>query len=176
MDFGGVHFVILSTNEMMNMAQRDWLRADLATARRNHARAIFAFCHEGPWSHGLHGNSDLMARVYAPILAAAHVDVLFSGHDHIYERGVGSTPSGKLTYVVTGGGGAPLYDPSCRAASGPPPGDVPHPLRPCPSSVAALTKTYHYIAVEVARSGITLCPKHPDGTPVEPCLHLQAGE
>jgi hypothetical protein len=171
-DFGGVHFVLLSTNEMTNMAQRDWLRADLAAARRNHARAIFAFCHEGPWAHGLHGGSDLMARVYAPILAAAHVDLLFSGHDHIYERGVGTTPAGKLTYVVTGGGGAPLYDPSCRAASGPPPGDVPHPLRSCPASVAVLTKTYNYLMVEVTTSGITLCPKHPDGTPVEPCVHL----
>jgi hypothetical protein len=171
-DYGGVHFVILSTNEMTNMAQRDWLREDLAKARRNHARAIFAFCHEGAWSHGLHGRSDMMIRVYAPILAAAHVDVLFSGHDHIYERGVGSTSSGKLTYIVTGGGGAPLYDPSCRAASGPPPGDVQHLLPPCGPSVAVLTKTYHYIMVEVAKSGITICPKHPDGTEVEPCLHL----
>ena len=92
LDYGGVHFVILSTNDMANMAQRDWLRADLARAKENHARAIFAFCHEGPWSHGIHGNSEVMGRVYAPILAAAHVDVLFSGHDHIYERGVGSTP------------------------------------------------------------------------------------
>jgi hypothetical protein len=175
-DYGGVHFVILSTNEMTNMAQRDWLREDLAKARRNHARAIFAFCHEGPWSHGLHGRSDLMIRTYAPILAEAHVDVLFSGHDHIYERGVGSTPSGKLTYIVTGGGGAPLYDPSCRAASGPPPGDVGHLLFPCPTSVAALTKTYHYIMVEVAKSAITICPKHPDGTAVEPCLHMTAAE
>ncbi|MES1157692.1 MAG: metallophosphoesterase [Haliangium ochraceum] len=171
-DDGGVHFVILSTNQMTNMAQRDWLVSDLARARREHWRAIFAFCHEGPWSHGLHGDSDLMARVYAPILAAAHVDMLFSGHDHIYERGVGTTPAGKLAYIVTGGGGAPLYDPSCRAASGPPPGEVPHPLRPCPASVTVLTKTFHYIMVEVAKAGITLCPRHPDGTPVEPCIHL----
>jgi predicted phosphodiesterase len=171
-DYGGVHFVLLSTNEMTNMEQRDWLRADLARARARHARAIFAFCHEGPWSHALHGGSELMARVYAPILAAAHVDVLFSGHDHVYERGVGSTPAGKLTYVVTGGGGAPPYDPTCRAVSGPPPGDVPHPLRPCPRSVAALTKAYHYILVEVAPSGISLCPKRPDGSAVEPCVHL----
>ncbi|HVT09404.1 MAG TPA: metallophosphoesterase [Polyangia bacterium] len=171
LDYGGVHFVILSTNEMGNMAQRDWLKADLARARENHARAIFAFCHEGPWSHGIHGNSDLMGRVYAPLLAAAHADVLFSGHDHIYERGVGSTPSGKLNYVVTGGGGAPLYPTSCRAASGPPLVDT-RATRPCPSSVLALTQTYHYIMVEVAKSGITMCPRHPDGTPVEPCIHL----
>ncbi len=173
LDYGGVHFVILSTNDMGNMAQRDWLRADLSRATENHARAIFAFCHEGPWSHGIHGNSDVMGRVYAPILAAAHTDVLFSGHDHIYERGVGTTPSGKLTYVVTGGGGAPLYPTSCRAASGPPPADA-RATRPCPSSVLALTQTYHYIMVEVAKSGITMCPRHPDGTPVEPCIHVPA--
>ena len=171
LDLGGVHFVILSTNEMRNPAQVAWLRDDLARARRHHARAIFAFCHEGPWAHGLHGGASEMARDYAPLLAAAHVDVLFSGHDHIYERGVGSTPEGNLTYVVTGGGGAPLYNPTCRAASGPPP-NVPHPLPPCPASVAVLTNSYHYIMVEVAPDGVTLCPRHPDGSPVEACVRL----
>ena len=170
-DLGGVHFVILSTNEMRNPAQAAWLRDDLARARRHHARAIFAFCHEGPWAHGLHGGAPEMARDYAPLLAAAHVDVLFSGHDHIYERGVGTTPEGNLTYVVTGGGGAPLYNPSCRAAAGPPP-NVPRPLPPCPASVAVLTNSYHYIMVEVAPDGVTLCPRHPDGSPVEACVHL----
>jgi len=172
-DVSGVHFVLLSTNQMTNMAQRDWLREDLAHARSNHARAIFAFCHEGPWSHGIHGDTDLMKRVYAPILAAAHVDVLFSGHDHIYERGVGSTPEGKLNYVVTGGGGAPLYPTSCRALTGPPLVDT-RATRPCPANVLALTQTYHYVTVEVSKSGITMCPKHPDGTAVEPCIHLPA--
>jgi hypothetical protein len=172
LDLGGVHFVILSTNEMRDPAQRAWLADDLARARRHHARAIFAFCHEGPWAHGLHGGSSQMVRDYAPLLAAAHVDVLFSGHDHIYERGVGTTPSGKLTYVVTGGGGAPLYNPRCMASSGPPPGDVPGPLPPCPPSVAVLTKAYHYLMVEVAAEGITLCPRRPDGSPLEACVHL----
>jgi hypothetical protein len=171
LDLGGVHFVILSTNEMRNPAQVAWLRDDLARARRHHARAIFAFCHEGPWAHGLHGGASEMARDYAPLLAAAHADVLFSGHDHIYERGVGTTPEGTLTYVVTGGGGAPLYNPSCRAAGGPPP-NVPRPLPPCPTSVAVLTNSYHYIMVEVAPEGVTLCPRRPDGSPLEACVHL----
>jgi predicted phosphodiesterase len=172
LDLGGVHFVILSTNEMRDPVQRAWLVDDLARARRHHARAIFAFCHEGPWAHGLHGGSAEMVRDYAPLLAAAHVDVLFSGHDHIYERGTGTTPAGKLTYVVTGGGGAPLYNPTCKAAADPPPGDVPGPLLPCPPSVAVLTKAPHYILVEVAPGGITFCPRRPDGTAVEPCVHL----
>jgi hypothetical protein len=172
LDLGGVHFVLLDTNQAANPAQKQWLTADLSAARRRHARAIFALGHEGPWSHGLHGNSSVMARDYAPLLAASGVDVMFSGHDHTYERGVGSTPSGKLTYVVTGGGGAPPYNPTCHAASGPPPGDVPGPLPACPSSVAVLTKTYHYIMVEVGADAITMCPRHPDGSPVEPCVRL----
>jgi len=172
LDLGGVHFVILSTNEMRNPAQRDWLREDLARARRRHARAIFAFCHEGPWSHALHAGESIMVHDYAPILAAAQVDVLFSGHDHIYERGVGVTPAGNLDYVVSGGGGAPLYNPRCQAASGPPPVNVPGALPPCPPSVAVLTNTYHYIMVEVGPEAVTLCPKHPDGSAVEPCVRL----
>ena len=171
LDLGGVHFVILSSNDMRNPAQRTWLRDDLARARRHHARAIFAFCHEGPWAHGVHGGSSEMARGLAPLLAAGHVDMLFAGHDHIYERGVGVTPEGKLPYIVTGGGGAPLYNPSCHAPSGPPP-VVPGPLPACPSSVAVLTNTYHYLIVDVAPDGITICPRHPDGTPVEACVKL----
>jgi len=173
LDLGGVHFVILSTNEMQNPAQLAWLRDDLARARRHHARAIFAFCHEGPWAHGFHGGASQMARDYAPLLAAAHVDVLFSGHDHIYERGIGTTPAGRLTYVVTGGGGAPLYNPRCQSPSGPPPVGVPGPLPACPPSVLVLTNTYHYIMVEVSESGVvTLCPRHPDGSAVEACVQL----
>ena len=98
--------------------------------------------------------------------------MLFCGHDHIYERGVGPTPAGKLAYVVTGDGGAPLSNPRCQAATGPPPGDVPGPLPPCPPTVAALTKTYHYVLVTVADDAITLCPKRPDGSAVEPCVRL----
>ncbi|HWJ56148.1 MAG TPA: metallophosphoesterase [Vicinamibacterales bacterium] len=170
-DLGGVHFVALDTNDG-SAAQREWLESDLAGARRHNARAVFAFCHEPPWSHGLHGDSHRIVRDYAPLLVAGHTDVLFCGHDHIYERGAGPTPAGKLAYVVTGGGGAPLYNPRCQAATGPPPGDVPGPLPPCPSTVSALTKTFHYVLVTVAADGIQLCPKRPDGSAVEPCVQL----
>ena len=170
-DLGGVHFVVLDTNDG-GSEQREWLKDDLARARRHDARAIFAFCHEPPWSHGLHGDSHRLKRDYAPLLAAGHVDALLCGHDHIYERGTGPTPKGELTYIVTGGGGAPLYNPRCQAASGPLPGDVPGPLPPCPPTVAVLTKTYHYVMITVAPDGIQLCPKRPDGSAVEPCVGL----
>jgi len=165
LDLGGVHFVVLNTNDMANPAQKAWLADDLARARRHHARAIFAFCHEGPWSHGVHGSSSVMIRDYAPLLAAGKTDVLFSGHDHIYERGIGATPSGNLAYVVSGGGGAPLYNTSCRMADGAPG------LPVCPSSVEAIMSAYHYVMVEVA-DDITLCPRRPDGSPLEACVKL----
>jgi hypothetical protein len=172
LDLGGVHFVVLDTNAMRDGRQRAWLADDLARARRQRPRAIFAICHEGPWSHALHAGESRMVHEYAPLLVDGQVDLLFSGHDHIYERGVGTTRAGKLPYIVAGGGGAPLYNPTCAAATGPPPGDVPGPLPPCPPSVVALTKAYHYVLVEVTNDAISICPRRPDGSPVEPCVHL----
>jgi len=45
-------------------------------------------------------------------------------------------------------------------------------LPQCPPTVAALTKTFHYILVTVAKDGIEMCPKRPDGSAVEPCVKL----
>jgi hypothetical protein len=38
--------------------------------------------------------------------------------------------------------------------------------------VAVLTKAYHYIVVEVGAEAINLCPRRPDGSPLEPCVKL----
>jgi hypothetical protein len=188
-DWGGAHFVIIDSNHP-DRAQRDWLERDLAAAHHRHARAIFTVLHDGPWSHGVHGGSRTMERTFAPVMAAGGVDVLFSGHDHLYERGVGSTPRGTLPYVVSGGGGAPLYNPSCQPPGGPPttippppavaaPGKppvgltgAPLPLPACPSSVAIVQKTYHYIVVEVGARTLRLCAHRPDGDAIEPCVEF----
>jgi hypothetical protein len=168
-DWGGAHFVILDTNRV-DRAQIAWLERDLAAARARKVRAIFAFCHDSPWSHGPHGGSRVVQQRLAPLLAGAGVAVLFSGHDHLYERGVATTPRGPLPYVVAGGGGAPLYNPTCTLdASGSSGGAA-----ACPPSVRALVRTYHYVMVELAGSRLRLCPKRPDGSPVEPCVELTA--
>jgi hypothetical protein len=41
-----------------------------------------------------------------PVFARHGVDLVFSGHDHVYERTV---PIRGVTYVVSGGGGRRLY-------------------------------------------------------------------
>ena len=181
-EWGGAHFVVLDTNHV-DAAQRDWLARDLDGAKKKGTRAIFAVCHDGPWSHGVHGSSGVTQRELAPVLAAAGVDVLFSGHDHLYERGTGTTPRGALPYMVVGGGGAPLYEPSCRVPGAPapgvpttvaPPATAPGPNAPtlpvCPPSVANIVKAHHYVVVEVNGQTLRLCAKRPDGSPLEPCV------
>jgi hypothetical protein len=182
-DWGGAHFVILDSNRP-DSAQRAWLVRDLAATKRRHPRAIFAVLHDGPWSHATHGGARVIERDLAPVLAAGGVDVLFSGHDHLYERGVGETARGPLPYVVSGGGGAPLYNPTCQIIGGPagaaplsaaPAGggtlaSAPAPLPACPATVAFIQKTYHYVVVEVAEGRVRLCPRLPDGTAIESCV------
>jgi hypothetical protein len=45
-------------------------------------------------------------KILCPLVEAAGVDIVFNGHDHDYERTV---PFNGTTYIVAGGGGAPLY-------------------------------------------------------------------
>jgi hypothetical protein len=45
-----------------------------------------------------------------PVFVRHRVDVVFSGHDHVYERTAPITaPIKGITYVVSGGGGRRLY-------------------------------------------------------------------
>jgi len=180
LDWGGIHFVVLDTNNI-DAAQRDWLVRDLSAARRGPARAIIVLCHDPPWSHGTHGGSPVMEREIAPLLVAGGVDLLFAGHDHLYERGtgiVGGRP--RLPYVISGGGGAPLYNPSCipvtesgsKLGAGPGEGAWPGGLPACPAFVATIKKAHHYVVVEVDATRIRMCPRAPDGVALEPCVSI----
>jgi 3',5'-cyclic AMP phosphodiesterase CpdA len=76
--------------------------------------------HHPPYSSGSHGvveateaisasetNVILNVREYlVPLFEEYNVDLVFCGHDHLYER---SYKNG-VHYIVSGGGGAPLYE------------------------------------------------------------------
>jgi hypothetical protein len=47
-----------------------------------------------------------MQRIFARILEKYQVDAVFSGHDHNYQHNLVNG----VHYLVSGGGGAPLYD------------------------------------------------------------------
>ncbi len=116
-DFGNVHVVgldqyrtdssaYLTVEERAEMAE--WLDRDLA---QSDAEWTVVACHAPIFNVGGHG-SDWGQEDILPILEEHGVDIVVSGHSHIYERfrPIGP-PGGKpIIHVVTGGGGAPTYD------------------------------------------------------------------
>jgi 3',5'-cyclic AMP phosphodiesterase CpdA len=151
---------MLDSNAYADSAQRAWLEADLTAARGpgRRTRAIFAVTHDGPFSRGTHGGNRTAARDYVPILTRHRVTLLFSGHDHIYQRGRMSD----LDYIVTGGGGAPLYRLTCGV-----------PGRPaCKTDDGMLhaAREHHYVMVTVYPSHLEACARFLDRTPLEPCV------
>ena len=86
--------------------QYNWLETALqALAEDPVIQRRFVFLHHGPYDSGPHGSEHTVRSDLIPLFQAYGVDAVFSGHDHTYER---STVD-DIKYVVTGGGGAPLY-------------------------------------------------------------------
>jgi hypothetical protein len=96
-------------------AQRDWLEADLAA----HPEALkFAFTHYPPYSDNSNNTADPFLRgvnSLEGILARGGVDLLFSGHAHIYQRN--RAPQGGIPTYVTGGGGSKLLGIGAKGCS-----------------------------------------------------------
>jgi hypothetical protein len=115
-DYGTVHFVALDTelafqDPVRRQAQLAWLERDLASTTQPWRIAVV---HRPPYSAGTHHGSDLAVRQYvSPLLEKYGVQLALTGHEHSYERTVPlqeqSTTGRPVTYIVTGGGGAPLY-------------------------------------------------------------------
>jgi hypothetical protein len=114
-DYGPAHIVVLDTElAFQDPARRQeqiaWLVDDLMRTSQPWKIAVF---HRSPFSAGGEHGSDLTVRsAFAPVFEAHGVSLVLSGHEHDYERTVPwrETSSGQpVTYVVTGGGGAPLY-------------------------------------------------------------------
>jgi len=111
-DWGDAHFVALDSNRLYPIAavtdtvMLNWLAADLAATT---AEWKFVYFHHAPYSSGLHGYEPVivaMRTIMAPLFEQYDVDMVFAGHDHIYER---SKPQNGVIYIVSGGGGASTY-------------------------------------------------------------------
>jgi len=113
-DYGPVHVVVLDTelafqDVARRQAQLSWLAADLAGTTQPWKIAVL---HRSPYSAGGEHGSDLEVRsAFEPAFASGGVALVLSGHEHDYERTLpqGATAGRRIVYVVTGGGGAPLY-------------------------------------------------------------------
>ncbi len=105
-DYGNARFVCLQVDGLADFGpgseQYDWLEETLAT---NTQPWLFVYFHIPPYSSvqdNLEGN---VRQTLPPLFERYGVDVVFNGHKHNYER----NEVNGVTYVVTAGGGAPLY-------------------------------------------------------------------
>ncbi len=94
-DYANIHVVVLdsqSSRIQKNSRMLRWLKKDLAATSQQWLVAIF---HHPPYTKGTH-NSDNLADSFSrmqnirefilPVLEKAGVDVVLSGHSHMYER------------------------------------------------------------------------------------------
>jgi len=83
----------------MDQRQLDWLTSKVAGDTN---KWKIAFFHHPPFSGGRHGSDEQLRQVIHPLFIKSGVDVVFTGHDHFYER---IKPQDGITYFVAGAGG-----------------------------------------------------------------------
>jgi 3',5'-cyclic AMP phosphodiesterase CpdA len=95
----GVSFYALNSN-YLDKKQLDWLVDQLA--KDKNAWRI-AFFHHPPFSSGgRHGSDPEVRAILHPLFVKHGIDVVFTGHDHFYER---VKPQDGITYFVSGAAG-----------------------------------------------------------------------
>ena len=132
LDYGKVHFIVLDSHDLDrrptgHMAQ--WLKADIEKTK---AEWLIAYFHHPPYTKGSHDSDKEqqlieMREHIMPILESGGVDIVFTGHSHIYERsmlinGAYATPTVSEGVILDDGDGNPNGDgPYIKSA-----GLVPH--------------------------------------------------
>lgn len=114
-DYGAGRFAILDSNmdeAVLREQVAPWLAEVMADPM---VRWRFVVLHHPPYTGGKYAPDERIQRALVPTFEATGVDVVFSGHDHNYQRShplrggqVVEVGTG-VVYIVTGAGGAGLY-------------------------------------------------------------------
>ena len=106
LDYGSVHFTIINSSlGDLEAPELAWLEADLAATRQPVKMVVL---HHPPFDP--HGGSHTLGRGAEELMALAvqyQVRYVIAGHIHGYARAVRDG----VTYLISGGAGAPLYYP-----------------------------------------------------------------
>ena len=176
-EHGDALFIVTDSDNCCDSTQENWIASVLAASTRTWK---FVFLHHTPYSCAngfISLGSDMDVRnTWGPLFEQYGVDVVFTGHDHIYERsiyldefliggGAGSDGLG-TTYVMTGGGGAPLDEDAKVDGSGPyrmpfffsPREDCYWLTNGCPAGPSGWCsiEQYQYTSVRIANNTMTL--------------------
>ena len=106
-DYGPCHFIVLDNYGAWGAGspQYRWLEDDLSSTDKPFKIVCF---HEPIYCSGGHSSRADIRAAWAPLFKKYGVNVVFQSHNHYYQR---TEPINGITYIVTGGAGAPLYDP-----------------------------------------------------------------
>jgi hypothetical protein len=107
-DYGPFHFIVLNDYEPWgtNSDQYKWLENDLATTESLFKIVCF---HEPIYCSGGHSPRNDIRKVWEPLFIKFNVKLVLQSHCHYYQR---TEKIEEITYVVSGGAGAPLYSPN----------------------------------------------------------------
>jgi hypothetical protein len=114
----------------------------------------FVFFHIPPYSSGGHGSNLDVRQALGPLFEQYGVAIVFNGHDHDYERSVANG----VTYIVAGGGGAPLYQKE----------------HDNPASVH-LASVHHFVRITLSGDTLSGVAIEPDGTEFDPFTIVLGG-
>jgi len=119
-DYGDIHLICLNSHDADRRPSGEmatWLKRDLAATK---AKWIVGFWHHPPYTKGTHDSDKEtqlieMRQHIMPILEAGGVDIVLSGHSHIYERsmlidGAYVTPTTAEGVILDDGDGNPTGD------------------------------------------------------------------
>jgi hypothetical protein len=117
-DRGSYHMILLDTEEpglqgRITGRQLEWLKQDLAASRG--AALTFVTLHRPLYPVGVHRGDSLDSRpaerdALHRLFVQEGVDCVFAGHEHLFNR----QRKDNIDYIITAGGGAPLYAEASR--------------------------------------------------------------
>lgn len=142
---GLLEIVVLDSTRIDSARQQAFLERALASPPRRPARYRVVVLHHPPFSCSKHKNDEAVLDAWQPVFLDGHVDLVLSGHDHVYER---FEPLEGVTYVVTGGGGYELHD-----------------MGACPDgnpALAADAEKHHYLRIEATEGALRVQAISPD--------------
>tara|TARA_B100001750_G_scaffold207080_1_gene185168 strand:+ start:1661 stop:3154 length:1494 start_codon:yes stop_codon:yes gene_type:complete len=117
-DYANAHFVVLNDtvedDATISGPEADWLRADLAAVDRDVTPWVFAVHHRNLYTcMSSHSPSGQLRTAWQPIYDEFAVDVVFQGHNHVYERSRpirGLTATNEGVVAAEGAGGEPTFE------------------------------------------------------------------
>jgi hypothetical protein len=156
-DYGNARFICLKADgfpldqPFPDEEQLTWFEEQL---KANDKPWLFVYFHIGIFTSREEGFLEMGLReLLAPLIEGYGVDAVFMGHHHSYERVINND----VTYIVTAGGGAGMYDFT----------------RPEPGSQAALL-IHHFVLVDVNGDRLTGTAIDRDGHEIDR-FELNAG-